>query len=404
MAMESAKSSRCFQRLTGLVALSTLVILAGCMTPLKPAQNEVSPSDRGIQIDAVSAANQRWALTAAEPYRGKQDDVFFISPNVGWYVNGTGKIFGTRDSGASWTLLKNQPGTFFRTIAFIDEKHGLVGNVGTDYFPGVTDETPLYETRDGGVTWTAVALPAPGSSGTAATPLKGLCAIDIVRVPFINHGVLAERVVIHAAGRVGGPGHILRSLDGGASWKHVSVPAIVGPILDIKFFNDRDGLVFAGTRGELTESNALILATDNGGETWREVYRSQRPYEITWKASFPTRNTGFVSVQSYDPDPKRAERVVAKTTDGGRTWREIPLVSEHAVREFGIGFVTPELGWVGVNDGAFQTSDGGASWKRVAPTDIGRAVNKIRVLPDRNGFVAYAVGTHVARFAFDGAR
>ncbi len=396
--MKRAETSFAAALLAGCIGVAVLAGCASAPDATPAAVASASSSRNGIKIDSALAARQRWTLTAAEPYRGKQDDVFFINPNVGWYVNGTGKIFGTRDGGASWQLLKNQPGTFFRTIAFIDEQRGFVGNVGTDYFPGVTDQTPLYETRDGGITWTAVALPA------VPTGVKGLCAIDIVRVPFINHGVLDQRVVIHAAGRVGGPANVLRSLDGGDSWKAVNVPAAVGPILDIKFFNDREGLVFAGTRGEITESNALILATDNGGETWREVYRSQRPYEITWKASFPSRDTGYVTVQSYDPDPKRAERYVAKTTDGGRTWREIPLVREHGVREFGVGFVTPELGWVGVNDGAFQTADAGATWTRIAATDIGRAVNKIRVLPEGTGFVAYAVGTHVAKIAFEGAR
>lgn len=32
----------------------------------------------------------------------KQDDIYFVSENTGWYVNGYGKIFKTTDGGKSW--------------------------------------------------------------------------------------------------------------------------------------------------------------------------------------------------------------------------------------------------------------------------------------------------------------
>ena len=34
-------------------------------------------------------------LDSAIACKGKQDDIFFINENVGWYVNGLGKIFKT---------------------------------------------------------------------------------------------------------------------------------------------------------------------------------------------------------------------------------------------------------------------------------------------------------------------
>jgi photosystem II stability/assembly factor-like uncharacterized protein len=338
----------------------------------------------------AKVATAKWVKTSAQPFRGKQDDVYFLDPNVGWYVNGTGKLYATRDGGANWTLLWDKPGTFFRTVAFVDEQHGYVGNVGTDYFPDVKDDTPLYETRDGGVTWKPTTLPAF---------VKGLCAIDIVKVNYINHGIPATRTMIHAAGRVGGPPSLLRSLDGGATWKYIDLSRQVGPILDVKFFNENVGFVMAGSIAtDLKDSRAVILKTSNGGATWREVYRSTRSHEITWKGAFPSDRIGFVTIQSYDPDKSNSQRHVAKTTDGGESWHEMKLDDDHAVREFGVAFATPEIGWVGAVNGAYQTLDGGASWSKVAADDIGRAVNKLRVLRTESGFVAYAVGTHVAKF------
>jgi photosystem II stability/assembly factor-like uncharacterized protein len=222
--------------------------------------------------------------------------------------------------------------------------------------------------------------------------VKGLCAIDILKKQSIFQGVLQDRTIIHAAGRVGGPGFVMRSLDGGETWKVLDLNQQVGPILDVKFFDENNGLVFAGTDANVEKSNALILQTRDGGVTWKKVYQSTRPYEITWKASFPTRNTGYVTVQSYDPDKSASKRVVAKTTDGGNTWREIPLVDEHAVRQFGIAFADEKTGWVGTSTSGFQTLDGGATWSRV---DMGRAVNKIRLMPTADGLVGYAIGVDI---------
>ncbi len=75
------------------------------------------------------------------------------------------------------------------------------------------------------------------------------------------------------------------------------------------------------------------------GEILGKVYESSRPYELTWKIAFPSREVGYVTIQSYNPDPSASERFVAKTTDGGKSWKEVPLTNEHPVREFGIAFL-----------------------------------------------------------------
>jgi photosystem II stability/assembly factor-like uncharacterized protein len=92
-----------------------------------------------------------------------------------------------------------------------------------------------------------------------------------------------------------------------------------------------------------------------------------------------------------------SQRYVAKTTDGGDTWKEIPLVDQHDVRQFGVAFADERTGWVGTTNGGYQTEDGGATWKYV---DMGRAVNKIRVVNDgvtKAPKVAYAIGVDVRK-------
>ena len=333
-------------------------------------------------------ADYAWYKLDTEPYRGKQDDIDFVDRNIGFYVNGQGKVFRTDDGGTLWRKVFEKPGTYFRAIGMLDARHGFAGNIGTDYFPGVTDTHPLYESRDGGHNWTAV-------SGIPGPPVKGICAIDVQSVDFINAGVPAVRTLVHAAGRVGGPALLLRSLDGGRSWSNIDMSPWAAMIMDVRFFDEMNGLVMAASDTDLQRSHARILRTGDGGVTWETAYESQRPFEIMWKVSFPDREVGYATIQSYNRDPTASQQRVAKTTDGGRSWVELPLVDDIGAREFGIGFASREVGWVGTAKGGFETRDGGRSW---TPVNFGAAVNKIRIAPKGSRVLAYAIGAEVHAF------
>ncbi|MCH8619475.1 YCF48-related protein [Undibacterium sp. TS12] len=360
--------------------LASLLGLSACST---------TPTSTTPRYQLSSDAS--WSKLNTVPYKGKQDDIFFVQPDLGWYVNGGGKIYKTTDGGSNWQEQLSKPGTFFRTVGFVDAQHGYAGNIGTDYYPGVTDTTPLYETFDGGANWQV-------AKGLEGISIKGLCAIDVLHD---KSGGATSKTIIHAGGRVGGPAALLRSVDGGASWKNIDMTPYTGMILDVKFFDANTGFVFGASSNDTEKSHARIIMTKDGGQTWKTVYESIRPFEITWKASFPTRDTGYVTIQSYNPDPATSQRYVAKTEDGGQTWREVPMVNDLKVREFGIGFIDANTGWVGTVDGAYQTTDGGQNWKHIP---MGRAVNKIRLLPTEKGFVGYAIGVDVFKLTQENAR
>lgn len=326
-----------------------------------------------------------WTRLATEPYKGKQDDISFVTPELGMYGNGAGKIFKTTDGGASWTQVFSKPGTFVRCLAFVTDRIAVMGNIGPGYFPGVTDPAPLYRTEDGGATWTPV-------TAIEGAPVVGLCAFDVLGIPFINAGNLDHRTRIYGVGRVGGPTAFIWSDDLGASWKQGKLPEIGRMAFDVKFLDEKHGFIASATSASVEESNALILATDDGGATWREVYRGTRPFETTWKLAFPTKDTGYCTVQSYNPDPATSRRFVAKTTDGGKTWTELPLVDDHKVREFGIAFLDAMVGWIGAVPHGFGTTDGGKTWEPVA---FGNAVNKIRLLRGETGVTGYAIGVEI---------
>jgi len=158
------------------------------------------------QVKPLNVTND-WQTMGTVAYRGKRDDISFANETHGWYGTGKGDLFATEDGGKTWEHVASRPGTFIRAVGFLGEKVGYIGNVGTDYYPGVEDENPLYRTEDGGKSWSAVDL--------GVETIKGVCAIDIVKAELIYQGKLSPLTVIHAAGRVGGPTGILRSIDGG---------------------------------------------------------------------------------------------------------------------------------------------------------------------------------------------
>jgi len=322
-----------------------------------------------------------WHTLATEAYPKKRDDIVFADALTGFYGTGKGKLYRTQDGGQSWRLIWSKPGTFIRSLGFIDARHGFLGNLGAG-LANITDTTPLYETKDGGVTWEAAKI--------GSTAIPGVCSIDILKSRAIHEGDISERYYVHAAGRANGPAEFLRSEDGGKSWALIDLSDRAGMILDVKFFDPNIGFVFAATSGDLAQSNALILKTTDGGRTWRQVYRSTRLNEIIWKASFPDNLVGYASVQNNDPE--NLQQRVVKTVDGGEHWSEIPLVTSKGAEELGIGFVSPDKGWVGTSVGGFETSDGGRSWK---PSDLAPKANKIRVRAADGTPMIYAIGSEV---------
>lgn len=323
-----------------------------------------------------------WRQLPTQPHRGKQHDIAFADPLIGLYGNGAGHIFRTEDGGDSWRRMWRREGTFVRALAMLSADTALLGNVGVGVYPNVTDKRPLYRTEDGGRSWTAV--PIHGSKPA------GICGIDVHDRETIVQGRRAPQRIVHAAGRVGGPAHYLRSSDGGRSFVGHDLRALTAAIYDVKFTGARTGFIAGSSHPDLRQARGLILRTADGGDSWTVAYRSRRPFEAVWKLSFPDERHGFASLQSYDPDPANRQRFMVASADGGREWHEVPVIEDHDWRPFGIGFRDANMGWIGGTTGGYGTVDGGRSWQ---PAGFGRAVNKIRFVSDK----VFAIGVDVHR-------
>ena len=220
-------------------------------------------------------STERWTKVATDPYtlNNKQDALAFPSARVGYYGNGTGRVYRSDDGGRHWRVVWHHPGTYVRALDFADEKTGWLGNVGPGYFSDVRDTQPLYVTHDSGLSWTPV-VPLDGPA------VAGICALDVLKGP---DGRVAA---VRAGGRVGGPAGMLESLDGGETFHARDMSAVTGMILDIHFLDANTGFLAGATESDEDKAHARILKTTDGGRTWRAVFESARAGDNNWKLAF----------------------------------------------------------------------------------------------------------------------
>jgi photosystem II stability/assembly factor-like uncharacterized protein len=319
---------------------------------------------------AVLAATWK-KLPTAPTYKGaKMDDLYFLSPLVGFAADGPGNaILKTEDGGATWKPVFTHPGTYFRAVLFLDSSHGFAGNLGAGLSPDVTDTTVLYETKDGGVTW------APVTAITGAKP-SGLCNLT-----------KSSATHLVGVGRANGPAHVVVSKDAGATWTSSNLGAQMTMLVDARFTSESEGLVVGMGRAD---QSCVVLRTTDGGATYANVFASKTSNSLCWKLSFPSDKVGYLAVQDAAGGPP----TFAKTTDGGKTWLESALpvktAADGGFPAIGVGFVTENVGWMSPEDAtlpSYRTSDGGQTWQVDAA--LKSPINRFRFVDDKT---AYAIG------------
>ena len=304
---------------------------------------------------------------------GRNDDICFITPNLGWAINNQGRLYKTTDGGDSWELQLKNDSSFFRCITFTDSLNGWLGTIGLnekDLYSN--DSIALYETHDGGKNWTPTQI-----SGEYPT---GLCGLQKV----------TDQMIV-GCGRVRGPSYFVKTTDQGKTWTSIPLNEEAGALIVPHFFDEQNGIMIGGTTTDKKNSSALILGTKDGGETWMKVFESSQKGEYCWKVVFPTKKTGYVSIQRNVDDGKFH---FLKTKDGGKTWEEKVYAKKHYFTQ-GIGFVNNKIGWIGGSSsyGTYETKDGGKTW--ISVPEFGKGLNKFQFFGDTLG---YATGKRIYKF------
>ncbi|TND08596.1 MAG: Uncharacterized protein FD123_2100 [Bacteroidetes bacterium] len=322
---------------------------------------------------AAPGIKAQWTTTPSPLSTYRHDDVYFLNPDTGWAVNyslgNNGYVIKTVNGGASWQKQVDSSGAKFRDIGFIDSLNGFIGTLETGYDPG--DTVIMYKTTDGGTTWSNVAnLPGPRPGG--------ICGMFVV-----NDSTL------YACGRYYGPAGFYKTTDKGISWSYTSMTGLAGGIVDIHFFDKDTGIAVGGTIPNYLNAQGRILKTVDGGNTWTIAHTSAHPQEIGWKISFPSRNTGYVSLESFRAS---GPQYFLKTTDGGNTWQDMQFLASGTFSAQGIGFLNDTIGWIGGSSFNYKTTNGGLTW---SSDNFGTPVNRFRFFGDTLG---YAAGRYIYKY------
>jgi len=312
-----------------------------------------------------------WRVFASSPVAPylHHDDIVVRGDTI-WICNVSGEIYKSIDAGENWELVCYQEGTSFRCLTFIDDLHGWAGNLGPGSWVGsTTDTNPLYQTVDGGETWT----PVPFSSINGEVP-NGICGIHAV-----------DRNTIFGAGRYAGGCYVVRSTDGGQTWDSIDLSGGFWTFVDVHFDSPLKGYVTGGNH----QGQAAIICTEDGGETWETKITNYSSHY--WKMGFANESFGY-GVCSGGQD---IDKWVA-TYDGGDTWVQRSFSDNFHAN--GIGFLNEDVGWIGGYPAeTLQTVDGGETWEPIMiDTVYGDVINRFVKVSDD---VVYAVGNRVYKYA-----
>jgi len=110
---------------------------------------------------------------------------------------------------------------------------------------------------------------------------------------------------------------VLRTSDGGLSWRSTSIPR-VSIYQGGLFFLDTHKGWFVGAKRDLRVP--VVLRTQDGGATWRRVQATQQLVTLT-SIVFVDSRRGWIS--GYDNQHIGTPTAALSTRDGGRTWRTV---------------------------------------------------------------------------------
>lgn len=108
----------------------------------------------------------------------------------------------------------------------------------------------------------------------------------------------------------GSKGYVAISADGGDTWKWQQVKGFEqSDFRDIEAFSEKEAIIMS------SGTPALILKTTNGGKTWKEVYRNDEPTYFLDAMTFFNPQHGIVL-----GDPIAGKFLLLETKNKGKTW------------------------------------------------------------------------------------
>jgi photosystem II stability/assembly factor-like uncharacterized protein len=212
----------------------------------------------------------------------------------------------------------------------------------------------VVHTADGGKHWMVDTVPGAG-------------ALDLRAI----HAISAR--VAHAIS-IGDSSRIYRTIDGGRSWSLRWSATRKGTFLDaIRFWDARHGIAMS----DPVDGKFLLVTTDDGGDTWREMPSQQLPPALPNEGGFAASGSCLEVLGHSDVWFASGGASVARvyhSADRGRTWKvfDAPIRAGAASAGiFSVAFRDARHGVIAGGDyqaptqrgrNLAVTSDGGATW------------------------------------------
>ncbi|HJW34001.1 MAG TPA: alpha/beta hydrolase [Holophagaceae bacterium] len=325
----------------GFALLLTPTLLGG-QTPASTWRTQASGSQAELRGLAAPGGTTAWATGARGTVLRTQDgttweprpvpggealdfrDVHALDAQRAWILAAgegpAGRIYGTTDGGAHWSLqfTNTDPKAFLDAFAFWDATHGIaLGDVLQGRFQVLT-------TEDGGATWKPVAagalpeaLPGEGAFAASGTCLVTSGAQDAW---FVTGGAKVSRV--------------FHTPDRGRTWTVADTPIPAGAptvgLFSASFADAHRGLVVGGDYQQKIPLPVTGARTEDGGRTWLPVALDPKGFHSAVLA-IPGTTATFLSTGLAGTGLSR---------DGGRTWTALDPTPFNAV-----AFADARHGW-----------------------------------------------------------
>jgi photosystem II stability/assembly factor-like uncharacterized protein len=283
--------------------------------------------------------------------------VYFLDTEKGWAVGGSGSLLATADGGQTWRVERRPTDDSLRDVYFADERNGWLVCERAAYESGLKDEPRTYLLKTTDGGATWKRVNVVGRDADARL-VRALFAVDGCGWAF------------------GELGRLYATRDHGATWLRQRVPThhllLGGAFLDSE-------------RGWLVGAGATVLQTADGGQTWRAG------------ALMDTAQVRFTAVAFVDAQRGWAVGFGGKiyaTRDGGRTWRA--QVSNVEADLLDVKFVNPSEGWAcGAEGTLLHTWDAGRHWTK-EPSGTTHPLERLHFTSYARGWAVGFGGTIIA--------
>ena len=318
--------------------------------------------------------------------------------------------------GARWTVVQDRPAAnvqpdYYR-MSFFDANNGWI--VGGRLGEGVEGSYVGFKTSDGGRTWRDIHIPKFRVWMIDGEPVVDLSGDEVTRAGAKGYSV---HLISPTEAWVGGAERLGHTTDGGETWEVLHFDQVLPDVRRVRivadkgrlnayslhFWNSMEGVmvILAQHLGEGSVTGGLVLATQDGGRSWRPRSSAIAGWRLTMSSpttGWMTSNTGLsglyvttdawrsadrlIEGEVYDaffaedgrawavarPIPNGGSATVLRSPDNGGTWMQsvidnaVLFARRGRIEILGLAFGSGSNGWAAGAGGLVMGTEDGIEW------------------------------------------